>query len=94
MYLAVLRDVVVIPDGLVAACQVTGFQVFDGELLGDSRRRAVNHNQIYSAHGGQNQCGTQDCTASVPATVVITVAKNFSILAILVQFTLIIMVIF
>ena len=43
VYFAILRDVVVIPDGLVTFCQMTGFQVLDGELLGDSRRRAVDH---------------------------------------------------
>ena len=52
VYFAILRDVVVIADGLVTFCQVTGFQVFEGELTRDFRRRAVNHNQIYSAHGG------------------------------------------
>ena len=47
----VLRDVVVIPDGLETTCQMTGLQIFDGEILCDSRRRAVNHNKINSTHG-------------------------------------------
>jgi hypothetical protein len=29
---------------------MTGFQIFDGELMRDPRGRAVNHNQINTTH--------------------------------------------
>lgn len=50
VYFAILRNIVVIADGLETTCQMTGFQVFDGEILCDSRCRAVNHNKVYSSH--------------------------------------------
>ena len=43
VYFAILRDVVVIADGLVTFCQVTGFQIFEWKLTRDFRRRAMNH---------------------------------------------------
>ena len=81
MRVPVLRDVVVVPDGLETTCQMTGFEGFDGKVMGDSSRRAVNDDQINSSHT------PQACTAMVPNTLVITVAMNLRTFATLVQFT-------
>ena len=84
--MTVLRDVVVIADGLETSCQVTGLEGFYGKVVCDLRRRAVNDNQVYPSHT------PQACTAIVPNTLVITVAMNLRTFATLVQLTLIIYV--
>ena len=47
---AVLGDVIVIADGVEAACLMTGFQLFNSEVLVDSRGAAMHHNQIDVSH--------------------------------------------
>lgn len=47
---AVLGDVIVIADGVEAACLMTGFQLFNSEVLVHSRGAAMHHNQIDVSH--------------------------------------------
>ena len=47
---AVLGDVIVIADGVEAAGLMTGFQLFNSEVLVDSRGAAMHHNQIDVSH--------------------------------------------
>ena len=47
---AVLGDVIVIADGVEAACLMTGFQLFNSEVLVHSRGPAMHHNQIDVSH--------------------------------------------
>ena len=48
---AVLRDVVVVADGLEAARLVAGFEVFYREVPGDSRGGTVDDDKIDVSHG-------------------------------------------
>ena len=47
---AVLGDVIVIADGVEAAGLMTGFQLFNSEVLVHSRGAAMHHNQIDVSH--------------------------------------------
>ena len=47
---AVLGDVIVIADGVEATCLMTGFQLFNSEVLVHSRGAAMHHNQIDVSH--------------------------------------------
>ena len=47
---AVLGDVIVIADGVEAACLMTGFQLLHSEVLVHSRGAAMHHNQIDVSH--------------------------------------------
>ena len=47
---AVLGDVIVIADGVEAAGLMTGFQLFNSEVLVHSRGTAMHHNQIDVSH--------------------------------------------
>ena len=47
---AVLGDVIVIADGVEAASLMTGFQLFNSEVLVHSRGAAMHHNQIDVSH--------------------------------------------
>lgn len=42
---AVAGDVVVIADAAIATCFMAGFELLDGETLGDSRRAAMQHDE-------------------------------------------------
>ena len=64
------------------------FFITNTDLTDDTDSFYLNTN--LTNYTNQNRWGTQDCTARVPRTEVMTVARNLRTLATLVQFTLII----